>query len=293
MADYIKPTSDIFTHYLLGSVHNGDLLLSFINAVMADAGSPIVQDVTILNPFNPATYETDKPSILDVKATDDSGTIYKIEIQSTGNAEFIHRSLYYWARTYSAQLEIGEKYGLLHPVICINIVDFLLIEKSPRVHTLFFAVEKDDRNLKLTDHFEIHYIELTKMKKPGQAMKKELADWLQFLTKEGKEEESMKAVLESVMEKSKAIRRAHEEYQKFAADEQLRYLYEGQLKWERDQNTLLDQQMQKGIQKGKQEGEHLKALETARNLLSMGLSIDVIIRATGLTESQLRENKII
>ncbi len=157
MADYIKPTSDIFTHYLLGSVHNGDLLLSFINAVMADAGSPIVQDVTILNPFNPATYETDKPSILDVKATDDSGTIYKIEIQSTGNAEFIHRSLYYWARTYSAQLEIGEKYGLLHPVICINIVDFLLIEKSPRVHTLFFAVEKDDRKLKLTDHFEIHY----------------------------------------------------------------------------------------------------------------------------------------
>jgi len=199
--------------------------------------------VTILNPFNPATYETDKPSILDVKATDDSGTIYNIEIQSKGNAEFIHRSLYYWARTYSGQLEVGEKYRLLHSVICINIVDFLLIEKSPHTHTVFFAVEKEDCNLKLTYHFEIHYIELPKMKQPGHAMKKELADWLHFLTKEGKEKESMKAVLESVMEKSKAIRRAHEEYQKFAADEQLRYFYEGQLKWEREQNTLLDQQM--------------------------------------------------
>ncbi len=99
----------------------------------------------------------------------------------------------------------------------------------------------------------------------------------------------MKAVLESVMEKNKAIRRAHEEYQKFAADEQLRYLYEGQLKWERDQNTLLDQQMQKGIQKGGLSAR----IETARNMLSMGLSIDMITRATGLTESQLRESKII
>ncbi len=45
--------------------------------------------------------------------------------------------------------------------------------------------------------------------------------------------------------------------------------------------------------KGMQQGELHKALETARNMLSMGLSVDMITRATGLTEKNLRENKII
>jgi len=47
------------------------------------------------------------------------------------------------------------------------------------------------------------------------------------------------------------------------------------------------------MQEGMQQGELHKALETARNMLSMGLSVDMITRATGLTKKILRENKII
>ena len=37
MKGYIKPYSDVFIQYLLGSEHNSNLLLSFINAVLLDS----------------------------------------------------------------------------------------------------------------------------------------------------------------------------------------------------------------------------------------------------------------
>ena len=38
-----------------------------------------------------------------------------------------------------------------------------------------------------------------------------------------------------------------------------------------------------GLEKGKEEGEHNAKIETAKNLLSMGLSVDQISKATGLS----------
>lgn len=78
MSFYIKPTSDIFIHYLLGSEHNKELLLSFINAVLENAGPKQVTAVEILNPFNIKMYPDDKLSIVDIKATDSGGAIFHI-----------------------------------------------------------------------------------------------------------------------------------------------------------------------------------------------------------------------
>lgn len=50
---------------------------------------------------------------------------------------------------------------------------------------------------------------------------------------------------------------------------------------------------EKGREEGREEGELRKALQTARNMLSMNLSVDTIIQATGLTEEQLREHAVI
>jgi predicted transposase/invertase (TIGR01784 family) len=49
----------------------------------------------------------------------------------------------------------------------------------------------------------------------------------------------------------------------------------------------------KGKLEGKLEGELNKALETARNMRGEGDSIEKILRITGLTKDQLRENGIL
>ena len=89
----VKPTSDIFIRFLLGSESNKDLLLDFINAVLEDAEFPLIRSVTILNPFNLKTTIYDKESILDVKAVDAYGKVFIVEIQSTGNEHFVSRSV--------------------------------------------------------------------------------------------------------------------------------------------------------------------------------------------------------
>ena len=48
---------------------------------------------------------------------------------------------------------------------------------------------------------------------------------------------------------------------------------------------------EKGIAKGRAEGELSKGLTIARNLLSMGMSWSQIMQATGLTEDQLKPLK--
>ena len=49
------------------------------------------------------------------------------------------------------------------------------------------------------------------------------------------------------------------------------------------ERTLLDDRYQKGIEKGMNQ----RSLEIARNLLSLGLPIDQITQATGLTEEEV------
>ena len=92
---YIKPSTDIFIKYLLGSRNNKDLLLSFINSVLEDSQFKKIKEVEIKNPFNLKSFIVDKESILDIKATDENNRQYNVEIQSTGNLHFKKRSLYY------------------------------------------------------------------------------------------------------------------------------------------------------------------------------------------------------
>ena len=57
------------------------------------------------------------------------------------------------------------------------------------------------------------------------------------------------------------------------------------------ERTLLDDRYQKGKEEGRAEGRaegmSQRSLEIARNLLSLGLSVDQITQATGLTEEEI------
>ena len=57
------------------------------------------------------------------------------------------------------------------------------------------------------------------------------------------------------------------------------------------ERTLLDDRYQKGKEEGKEEGRaegmSQRSLEIARNLLSLGLPVDQITQATGLTEEEI------
>ncbi|MBN1646776.1 MAG: Rpn family recombination-promoting nuclease/putative transposase [Spirochaetales bacterium] len=90
-----------------------------------------------------------------------NGKIFNIEMQSQADKVFNNRSLYYWAKLYTSQLENGNEYKNLTPVICINILDFIFFTESTKPHLCFIIKEKFN-GLIYSDHFSIHYIELPK-----------------------------------------------------------------------------------------------------------------------------------
>ena len=63
---------------LFGSEENKDILIAFINSILSDDQQ--IKEITIKNPYNIANYKKDKMSILDIKAVDENGIWYDIEM---------------------------------------------------------------------------------------------------------------------------------------------------------------------------------------------------------------------
>lgn len=285
MSYYVKPSSDIFIKYLLGSVENKSILLAFINGVLSRCDFDKIVDVEVLNPFNIKEFRNDKESILDVKATDENGRIYDIEVQTIGNESYVFRSLYYWACLYSSQLIESDIYSKLKPTISINIIEFDLFKQHKNYFSSFLLKEIESNEI-LTDHLLINYIELSKFNSITES-DDELNKLLYFLKNEGKEDQMLKTLIKN----DKILDKAHNEYRKFTGDKAMRELYDSRIKYQRDYNSLISDAKLEGEQKGKLEGklegEHEGRLDSAKNLKQLGVSIDLISQATGLSKDEI------
>ena len=58
---------------------------------------------------------------------------------------------------------------------------------------------------------------------------------------------------------------------------------------EEEREIALKEGIAQGEAKGFSAGSHQKALETAKNLLALNLSIENIARVTGLTEAEIKQ----
>lgn len=94
----IRPTSDVFISWLFTSEQFKHLTLSFINAVLEDAGRTFAKEIEIKNPFNVVECVTAKETILDLKVKDETGKLYDVEIQNQTTSAFLLRMAYYWAK---------------------------------------------------------------------------------------------------------------------------------------------------------------------------------------------------
>ena len=284
MKYFVKPYSDIFIKYLFGSEDDKDILLEFINAVLSESDFDRIVDVEIRNPFNIKDFAVDKESILDIKAIDENGRIYNIEVQSSGNEIFINRSLYYWAEIYSGQLSESEIYKKLKPVICINILNMELFDNDRYFNT--FLLKEQTTNQILTDHIVLNFIELPKFN--GIDKNSNLEKFIYFLKNEGGDSK----MLETLIKEDLIIKKAHNKYEKFTGDDKLRELYNSRIKYERDKLTLIDEAEMKGKKEGKIEGikKGIKKgkIETAKMMLKKGYNIETIAELTGLNIDEIK-----
>lgn len=147
---FVDIKNDIAFRKIFGNENKKIILISFLNAVMKLKGKDAIEDVEILNPYQLPIIKNLKASIIDVKARDKKGKTYIIEMQVAEPDGLDKRLLYYASKEYSQQIESGEHYTELKPVIFIGIFDFKFTsgEKYLSHHEAYdYAAmrEQDDR----------------------------------------------------------------------------------------------------------------------------------------------------
>ncbi|MCB9744179.1 MAG: Rpn family recombination-promoting nuclease/putative transposase [Alphaproteobacteria bacterium] len=171
----IDPRVDFAFKKLLGDTDNADLLIDFLNSVLA-LPEPITA-VKILNPINDRDYAEDKLSIVDVKATDASGYRFQVEIQLSVHAALAARIVYTWARVHAKQLTQGQGYDELRATFAIWLLGGSLLDSDEHHH--HFQLRDARSGQQLTEHVHVHLIELPKWRAPGLPLRGE-ARWLYF-----------------------------------------------------------------------------------------------------------------
>ena len=172
----IDPKVDCVFKALLGAERNRALLTHFLNAILGDALPTPIADTEILNPYNEKESLDDKLSVVDVKARDQGGRQYQIEIQLLNHSDLPSRILYGWADLYSAQLQSGEDYAVLRPTYVIWLLgEALLPDVAGYAH--HFRM-RDQHGRLFVDHGGIWLLELSKFDAP--IVQTEQERWLKF-----------------------------------------------------------------------------------------------------------------
>ena len=271
--------NDCFVRYFFTDKGGEKVLLDFINAVMISANMKTFKAVEILNQFNLKKNYSDKETIVDVKCITKNGTVVIIEVQLSGNSRFPERILYYWAANYSKLLKKGEEYEDLTPVISINLLNFNLNKNDKNVHSCYMIYDTKNKNL-LTDHLQIHIIELKKFKFKNNDLKKDLNYWLGFFTTNNMEE-----YMSEIVKEKPIMEEAHKRYNNFIRSRLMMSEYEKKEIYQYDKQITLKEERRKGIK----EGRLAEQISMATAMKKDGADINLISKYTGLTIKEIEK----
>jgi predicted transposase/invertase (TIGR01784 family) len=250
MAIGIDPTIDFAFKKLLGSPDHPAITLHFLNAILG--GDPWITEVEILNPIQDKNFDGDKESILDVLARDDQGRLLNIEMQTTLPAELPERLAYYVSSLFVGQIGEGDSYQELRPAIGICVLDRILFRSEPQLH-LDFRLRTGQTGASLTDHLQIHLLELPKYQLPGdnESITNPIEEWAFFF----RQVQHLTAAEVAQRLGDGPFTEAAGVLEMIARNPKERSQYEARLKMQRDQESRLRAARDQGRAEGEAEGE--------------------------------------
>jgi predicted transposase/invertase (TIGR01784 family) len=182
-------------------------------------------------------------------------------MQTRGHPALRERGLFYWGRLYTGQLLRGAPYPELRRCVVIFITDFVELA-GDRFHSVFQARERHGGEL-LTDHLELHFVELPKLTARCAAAdgsdEPSLAAWCRFLSATGDEE------LELLAKQDPILKQAKHALEKLSADPEVRL--------QAEHREMAPQMWEAGVAKVRREGIEEGRVEGKAALLLRVLSL--------------------
>ena len=250
--------------------------------------------------------EDSKYNRVDLLAEDTDGELLLIEVQGEPEFAYFQRMLFGASKLVTEYINSGENYEHVKKVYSVNIVYFDLGQGEDVVYigkTVFRGIHNNEV-LKLspfmqqkfkTDEVSQLFPEyiILKVNDFNRWSKVPLDQWLYFLATSDIPEEADAPGLQEAREKLNLMKMNREEQAAYD-----RYLMERAIL----RNTMVTAReeglfegeckghakgMAEGRAEGRAEGNKEGRMETAKNLKAMGLNIDDIVKATGLTVDEV------
>ena len=274
---FINPKTDYAFKKIFASKDSKGILISFLNATIYD-GNPTIADLEIIDPNLPPKIAGLKDSSLDVKAQLADGTLVIIEMQVLNVESFGKRVLYNAAKTYASQLQKGQGYRMLKPVIALTITDFEMFENSDRLISRF-VYKETTTNIEYTDNnIELVFVELPKFTKKLSQVESLTDKWIYFI--------KYANTLTQVPQTMDVVPEIH---QAFDIANQVNLNPDELEALERQEMFIYDQQgvIIKANREGREEGREEAMQAVARQLLDR-LDDETISQTTGLSIEEIR-----
>ena len=300
----LKPFADpVFEAIFANKDVAGLAARSFINAVLAESGDPLIGEITQLTPQKSIPNILGRGYRFDIEARVGNRELADIEVQLR-YMDMNNRGLLYGSKFLDENAERGAKMETvleaMPRVIIINLLYFNLRKGHSDFHQpveLMYRKPKETGEYeRASDRMVIHNIELKKFMKyklpalrnnPYDGKTPGLCYWLWALCVSHEENKplgeviGMNPVLTEFSEKDEGFKQYTERYEEISTDLNVRRMY---AIWTEGMSAL-DQARSEGIAEGKEE----ERIEIARSLIKLETSTEIIIIATKLPVEKIEE----
>jgi predicted transposase/invertase (TIGR01784 family) len=263
--------NDIAFRKIFGNENRKESLISFLNAVLDFHDDQRIKEVTILNPYQLPKLKGGKVTIIDVKATDQLGRTYIVEMQVGDLDGFEKRVLFYSSKSYSDQIKRADFYRKLRPVIFIGILDFEHTENKNYIsRSQIRDVETGEQTIK---DMEFTFVELPKFNKELHELKTLTEKWVYFV----KNAENLEVTPENINDEG--LKSAYEEANVQTWTQEELDAYEYAFMREEDERARLD--------KAREEGKKENKIDTVLKLHGKAKSISDIADLLDISEDEV------
>ena len=317
---YLDPKADLTFKKVFGE--HPALVKSLLNALLPfKSEEEEITSVTYLTPEMVPQTPTRKFSIVDVRCEDAQGRQFIVEMQMVWSAEFKQRVLFNASKAYVKQLNRGEDYSLLKPVYSLNLVNEVF-EPGLEDYYHYYHLVHEEHTERVIDGLHLVFVELPKFTPHTFTEKKMQVLWLRFLTEINEKTKTVPAELLANPEIAKAVSEIEESayteeellgYDDFwdavsvektlagrlerltkASDDAKEKLKatSSQLEATSSQLKKAEEQRKEAEEQRKEAEEKLKRanedrMQSAKNLLQAGVSIDIVASTLNLSKNEL------
>ena len=320
MMRFVDITNDVAFRKIFGNQNKTKALISFLNAVIELPDGKQIIEVTVANTHQLPNFDGGRGTIVDVKAIDQLGNMFIVEMQVAESNAFEKRILYYTSQGYVSQISKGDDYEKLNPAYFVGILSFN-VSDNPNYFSCHKVVDVETGEHIIRD-VSFHFIELPKFTKALEDLQTSIDQWTYFI----KNAENLLVIPDNIQDEG--LKEAYQEAERFnwTKEEYAEYISAGikrrddigkfelaekraerraekrteqrvraeEKKIREEQQKIWDAEKSEYEAKQKEMEEQQKArdnerLQTIRNLKSDGIPIEVLAKSFGLSIEEIEK----